>query len=229
MPHLREVLNLAMRHTLDQDITVKPHQKRKRYSLQINNQGDIVVRTPLNPSDRHIQQMLDQHQQWIQRQQQKVGERRAALCDWQDANHMRYRGKKYEIEHADVPSAVFYADRIALPRRVDRAKFLRDHAALYLPERCWDMAQMMGLNPKDITIRKMRACWGVCRSTGVIRLNIALIQVPDWVSDYVMIHECAHLTHFNHSKAFWDLVNGYCDTVKEAKKWLKAHQMVLIS
>ncbi len=51
---------------------------------------------------------------------------------------------------------------------------------------------------------------GSCTSgTGVIRIAERLKRYPDWVLDYVLVHEIAHLVHPNHSDAFWDAVNRY--------------------
>jgi predicted metal-dependent hydrolase len=33
--------------------------------------------------------------------------------------------------------------------------------------------------------------------------------MPDWVVDYVVLHELAHLVVPSHSARFWDLVNRY--------------------
>jgi predicted metal-dependent hydrolase len=33
--------------------------------------------------------------------------------------------------------------------------------------------------------------------------------MPEWVRDYVIIHEVAHILEPNHSKAFWDIVYRY--------------------
>lgn len=52
--------------------------------------------------------------------------------------------------------------------------------------------------------------WGSCTpSTGVIRLSNRLQDVPDWVVDYVLVHELAHLIEPSHSAAFWRLVETY--------------------
>jgi predicted metal-dependent hydrolase len=54
------------------------------------------------------------------------------------------------------------------------------------------------------------ARWGSCTTTqGTIRLSDRLTQVPDWVRDYVIVHELAHLVRADHSPAFWRLVQRY--------------------
>ena len=56
----------------------------------------------------------------------------------------------------------------------------------------------------------MRTRWGSCTpSTGAIRLSSALAPFPDWVIDYVIVHELAHLREGGHTPAFWRLVARY--------------------
>ena len=54
-----------------------------------------------------------------------------------------------------------------------------------------------------------------------IRLSHHLAEVPEWVRDYVLMHEMAHLIEPWHSRAFWDIVNRYPRT-REARRYLNA-------
>ena len=52
--------------------------------------------------------------------------------------------------------------------------------------------------------------WGSCTpAAGTIRLSTALQGMPDWVIDYVLVHELCHLLQPGHDAAFWDLVARY--------------------
>jgi len=44
---------------------------------------------------------------------------------------------------------------------------------------------------------------------GHIRLSLRVASLPDWVRDYVIVHELAHLLEANHGERFWQLVNAY--------------------
>ena len=150
-----------------------------------------------------INELIEEHQDWILRQKTKQQKINSALSDWHDPDTLYFRGKKVEWRYSDVPVTAFMANQILVPCHLSKVEFLKSMATAYLPERCLDIAEMMGLKAEKVKIRQMRSCWGTCNVNGTILLNQALIQAPDWVSDYVMIHECAHLVHFNHSKAFW--------------------------
>lgn len=62
--------------------------------------------------------------------------------------------------------------------------------------------------------------WGSCTpSHRTIRISSRLVGMPEWVIDYVLLHELAHLLRADHSRAFWDLLGGF-ERLAEAKTFL---------
>jgi len=56
----------------------------------------------------------------------------------------------------------------------------------------------------------MTARWGSCTpSAGTVRISTRLAPFPDWVIDYVIVHELAHLDVHGHGPDFWQLVYRY--------------------
>lgn len=52
--------------------------------------------------------------------------------------------------------------------------------------------------------------WGSCTpDDATVRISHRIQEMPDWVIDYVLLHELAHLVVPSHSASFWELVNRY--------------------
>jgi predicted metal-dependent hydrolase len=59
-------------------------------------------------------------------------------------------------------------------------------------------------------VANQRDRYGSCTpADGTIRLSHVLAEFPDWVRDYVIVHELAHLRIADHSPRFWELVSRY--------------------
>lgn len=63
--------------------------------------------------------------------------------------------------------------------------------------------------------------WGSATpADGTIRLSDKLRPMPQWVIDYVLLHELAHLLVAAHNAAFWKLLEAYPET-QRAKAFLE--------
>lgn len=69
--------------------------------------------------------------------------------------------------------------------------------------------------------------FGSCSSKGNINISYRLLFAPREVFRYVCAHELAHLTEFNHSKKFWDLVAKAVPDYKNHEKWLREKGFLL--
>ena len=115
--------------------------------------------------------------------------------------------------------------RIAIPSwmsKAEEAHWVREMSGRFqrkmsterfrLDERADSLARRHDL-PRPTDIRwadDMRARWGSCTpSLGTIRISNRLAAFPDWVVDYVIVHELAHLEVDAHNDDFWRLVYRY--------------------
>ena len=89
---------------------------------------------------------------------------------------------------------------------------------------------MSGLasNPTRITVRDTATRWGSCSSARTLSFSWRLIFAPDYVRDYVVAHEVAHLKEMNHSPRFWAHVETLTPHTRRARKWLRENGRTLL-
>ena len=104
---------------------------------------------------------------------------------------------------------------------------LRQRAVRELPARLLEIAASLGLHVSRISVRNQKWRWGSCSRDGHICLNWRLVAMPDWVRDYVLIHELMHLKRLDHSPKFWALVAKACPNYQDARAWLRSHEHML--
>lgn len=104
--------------------------------------------------------------------------------------------------------------------------FLANEAYINIKERLDIYSKQMNLQYNMFRIKDTKTRWGSCSSKKNLNFNYKLIFAPQWIIDYVIIHELSHLKHMDHSKNFWSLVGMYAPKYKEAKKWFKDNSNV---
>ena len=100
-------------------------------------------------------------------------------------------------------------------------KALAKKAKEYLPYRLEYYANLYGYKYDKCRLTHANTRWGSCSSNKTISLNIGLMQVPEPLRDYVILHELAHLHHMDHSPAFWAEVESHDKSYKIHRKKLK--------
>ena len=168
---------------------------RKSISLRIEADGGVSVRAPRYATHKQINSFLEEKKDWIVKNRLAVRER---------------------MENAAPALSETQQNQVLLLE-----KRFRRAAAAYFPTRCAQLQQLTGGYYTKITIRNQKTRWGSCSQTGTLSFNYRLMMAPPAVIDYVIVHELCHLTHMNHSKAFWNKVAAILPDYAKSRRWLK--------
>ena len=102
-------------------------------------------------------------------------------------------------------------------------KLLVTKAKRVIPPKVRKYADVIGVDYGRITIRMQKSRWGSCSSGGNLNFNCLLMNAPEEIVDYVVVHELCHRKEMNHSDRFWKEVEKVLPDYKERRKWLKDH------
>jgi len=102
---------------------------------------------------------------------------------------------------------------------------LRNEARAYLPGRLTELAGRYGYTYRRLFLKNLKSRWGSCSSAGNINLNIRLMDLPDHLIDYVLLHELAHTRHKNHGPAFWTELEMTTGNARELDKELNRYHI----
>ena len=94
-------------------------------------------------------------------------------------------------------------------------------AKAVLPSRVEYFASIMGVKPQKISVNRAKTRFGSCSAKGNLNFSCRVMRYPTEAIDYVVVHELAHLKHFNHSRAFWAFVESVLPDYKERKRLFK--------
>jgi predicted metal-dependent hydrolase len=98
--------------------------------------------------------------------------------------------------------------------RLDRQEKRRRPSDAGLKRRAAELsARYLDGLAEPLTVRwvaNQNSRWGSCTPTDrSIRLSTRLQGMPSWVTDYVLVHELAHLIEVGHTPTFWSWVDRY--------------------
>lgn len=221
--------------TLDIDgcavpLRVRRNARARNLILRLDEQtGGAVVTIPKRTSIREAYDMALRKSDWIAVQLK----RRPAQVAFAAGAVLPYLGENHTVFHnpkgrgiARMQGEIWVSGREEhLPRRL--LDWLKAQAKAEITPRAHAKAENLKMlthrRVGRITVRDTRSRWGSCAADGQLNFSWRLILTPEFVLDYVVAHEIAHLVHRNHSSDFWALTNTLTTRMDEARAWLNAH------
>lgn len=233
MQETRTIKGTNIKYILDKD-------KRKNSYIQIKD-GKVILKVPRSSSEIYIEQLLKEKLSWIEEKLEQYS-KSSKNIKYENGAIIPVLGKKYllEIRYSDkikkyklkslenkilLDFPMQYKNVSEVESTVYLEKifnnFYKNIAKEEVPTAMEYITHKVGLYPKDIYIKNLKATWGICSSKKYISINQNLMMFSRKAIEYVCLHEVCHLKYMNHSKDFWNMVEYYMPDYKLAKRELK--------
>jgi len=214
-------------HPLICPVQWRRSSRARRVSLRIDARaGAVVVTLPPRAARRVGVALLETHDAWVR-------ERLAALAPaiaLEPGAELPLGGLPHVIRHdpAAAPGVVLGAGGLLVGGPADAVPaallaFLRAEAERRIRVLVAGHAAILAVQPRALRLKDTRSRWGSCAPDGTLAFSWRLVMGPDWVLDYVVAHEVAHLKELNHGARFWSLVAQLTPHRDAAVGWLRAH------
>lgn len=198
----------------------------KYLRITIKRDGRVLVTAPRYCSDVEITRFVEKKRAWVTKKCAELSDRQwPVLAD----DEVVLFGDIYRlVSGGEIEIDTEKSLLVATAKQITslwKEGVLRLVATNFLSKQCALLAEQHGLSYRCVSIKNQTSRRWSCSSRKNINLNRKLIQLPQWVSDYVICHELAHLVHMNHSPRFWSLCRSLYPRTDDAKARLKKHGM----
>lgn len=212
--------------------TLRRSARRRSIGIKVHR-GQVIVSAPFGAPLQEIQCFVLQKRRWIEkhllRQRQAVDERQELQYTTGDV--VMFLGQPLILDiTVSHRAGSISGDRLLLGveqdllglRKAALEAWYIQRARDHLPGRIEYYQSILGVRAKGLKVRHYKSRWGSCNRRGELQFNWLLMMAPPAVLDYVVVHELAHLRHFDHSPSFWQLVAKAMPDYGLQRRWLKS-------
>ena len=234
-----ETVNIG---TLSLNVQIERTKRKKTISLQFKD-TKLIIKAPKVVSKGSLDELIQRKQNWIrERAIMNFEEQKLRNREFIDNEKFFFRGKEYAlsviagregtVKIVESRLVVTFIDQKPVNREAIKTLlegwYLKE-SIKFLKTRMSELAKKMNVQPSGMTVKNYISRWGSCTVHNKISYNWRIIMAPDYIIDYLVIHELSHITEPNHSKKFWEHVAKYCEGFQTKRKWLRenGHRLVL--
>lgn len=199
----------------------------KNASIRVVPEKIIYVTVPLKYTDKEIESLVNKKQNWINKTLQKFNSSKAKIS--LQTNQLLLFGKRYKYKYnAALKNKVavnFDEETIDsdynLNNKKIQAEWYKIMATDYFTKRVNKFANEHNFDFKKIIILCQKTRWGSCSLNKNLSFNWKLMKAPNYVIDYIIIHELVHTKYLNHSKSYWKYLANIYPEYRNAEEWIK--------
>ena len=181
---------------------------------------------PKRFSNSEINLLLNQKENWIKNKLEFFKDRPEIIPLEKD--QLLYLGEKYRFKKNEESKKRVLIDsgnkkilsNYDLLNPLIQFNWYRMEARKYILIRLEELAIPYNFRYNKIFIRNQKTKWGNCSAKKNLSFNWRLIKSPQFVMDYVIMHELVHTEIFDHTRQFWVKLKSVYPKYKESIQWL---------
>lgn len=201
-------------------VTFSRNRRSKNIKLSVKPDKTVRVSYPYHVSQKEVQHFVAKNEAWIRQQQAKMDARRTKIDKDTVIQSKIYtirfgvaaQNRVHKANNNELCIEVPDFDSEAAQAFIERCitEVYRYEARLLLPARLKELAAQNGFSYQRVSIRNNRRNWGSCSSQNNISLNLQMMKLPDYLIDYILLHELVHTQIKNHGAGFWKKLDEVC-------------------
>lgn len=197
----------------------------KNARLRVCEDGSVQLFVPMAFTDEDIERLLEKKSQWIATKRQffeqksKIQLRRNELLLFGNRYAYFYSSRYQNKIIVNHESRTIQAKRNLLDIAVQE-KWFKSVARKYISSRAEVLSEALLLPYNKLYIRSQKRKWGNCSKEKNISINWRVIKAPEFVIDYIIIHELCHTVIMKHTVRFQTLLRSHCPDCEQAQAWL---------
>ena len=185
---------------------------RKSIAAKLLDDGRVEVRAPVWVSDEFIVGFLLKNEQRLHdmaaRRHDLLAKQQSYILTY--GSKLLFLGKRYPVVAAADGKNCFDGQTFFVKDKLSQEEMRKAVARLFtelarsiFEEKLNHYAALIGVSYSAFAVGSAKKRHGSCASNGKITLSWRIIMMSEYVIDYIVVHELAHIKQMNHSAAFY--------------------------
>lgn len=207
----------------------------RNITVRVLGDGQVRVSAPFREPVASVERVIKANQKKLEKTiAAQKAEHELYAHTWEHGDTFLFQGKSYQLSL--VPGdkdtltlekgafVITYAGSPPTKETISHALkgLYRKSARKRIPVLLDQWAKELNLEVPSFTIRDSKKRWGSCSSRGNLNFSLRSACLSDEELSYLVLHEMAHLVHFDHSQLFRSFLTEHMPTWKE-------HQQMIFS
>ncbi len=218
-------------------VIYKPHNRSRSIRVRLSGSNSLIITYPTTLSEERVKQYFIKHKNrimaectsYVDSSYEKLANRTfTVLPDNSTITFVQGNEAKIQKKNNNLLIQYHSAEDFVRCEFIDKLKveavnFLKKRAKPYLSKKLRHFADEYGYTYNRVFFKNQKSRWGSCSSRNNINLNVRLVLLPEYLIDYVLLHELVHTVEKSHNKHFWSRLSQHMPRCKENRKELQTY------